>query len=56
MNEKIKECFTPHVMMHSLFGLGLGITLAAVVPALASVILGVLVMAAAVLLDYTRKQ
>ncbi len=55
MNEKVKECFTPHVMMHSLFGLGLGLTLAALIPGLASVLLGVIMMVAATALDYSRK-
>jgi hypothetical protein len=38
---KMMECFTPHALMHSLMGLGLGLFLAALVPGLASIILGV---------------
>src|SRR5207253_5297458 len=34
MDEKMKSCFTPHVMMHSLFGLGLGIWAVAGLPGL----------------------
>lgn len=55
MDEKMKSCFTPHVMMHSLFGLGLGILAVAIIPALRSVWLGLVVMAVAVALDMTRK-
>ena len=55
MDAKMKSCFTPHVLMHSLFGLGLGILLVAVIPGLRSWLLGLVVMAVAVVLDYTRK-
>jgi hypothetical protein len=55
VNEKMKSCFTPHIMMHSLFGLGLGVLLAAAVPGLRTVWLGVAVMAVALVLDATRK-
>jgi len=55
MDKKMKECFTPHTVMHSLFGLGLGLTLAALVPSLVNLWLGVGVMVVAVVLDYMRK-
>lgn len=55
MNEKMKACFTPHIQMHSLFGLGLGTLLATVIPGLREVWLGVAIMAVAVVLDATRK-
>lgn len=55
MNEKIKECFKPHVMMHSLFGLGLGIVLVNLVPGLNNLWLGAGAMVAAVVLDSMRK-
>jgi hypothetical protein len=55
VTEKMKSCFTPHIMMHSLFGLGLGVLLAAAVPGLRTVWLGVAVMAVALVLDATRK-
>ncbi len=55
MNEKMRSCFTPHVMMHSLFGLGLGLLLVAIIPGLRNVWLGLVVMAVAVALDMTRK-
>lgn len=54
MNKKMKSCFTPHAMMHSLFGLGLGLFLASLVPGLASLWLGLLVMVVAVVLDMMR--
>ncbi len=55
MNAKMKACFTPHIMMHSLFGLGLGILLATAVSGLRIVWLGVAVMVVAIILDMTRK-
>ena len=55
MNEKMKQCFTPHVMMHSLFGLGLGLLLAGLFAGLAQPWLGVVLMVVAVVLDMMRK-
>jgi hypothetical protein len=55
MDAKMKSCFTPHVLMHNLFGLGLGILVSAVIPGLRSWLLGLVLMAVAVVLDYTRK-
>jgi hypothetical protein len=55
MNKKMQECFTPHAMMHSLFGLGLGILVVSLFPGLAMVWLGVIVMVVAVVLDMMRK-
>jgi hypothetical protein len=55
MSEKMKSCFTPHVQMHSLFGLGLGTLLATVIPGLRLAWLGIAIMAVAVVLDATRK-
>ncbi|MBI3397526.1 hypothetical protein HY045_03560 [Candidatus Woesebacteria bacterium] len=51
----MKECFTPHVMMHSLFGLGLGLLLVALIPSLGSALLGLALIAVSVVLDMTRK-
>lgn len=56
MNAKMKACFTPHVMMHALFGLGLGLLLAALIPGLSVVWLGLGLMALAVVLDVMRKE
>ena len=55
MADKMKDCMTPHVMMHSLFGLGLGILLVNLIPALSILWLGVVLMVVAVVLDYRRK-
>ncbi len=55
MTKKMKECFTPHVMMHSLFGLGLGIILVSLFPSLGMLWLGVAVIVVATLLDMMRK-
>lgn len=55
MNDKMKDCFTPHVLMHSLFGIGLGIVLINFVPSLQSLWLGVGLMVVAVVLDMMRK-
>lgn len=55
MNDKMKSCFTPHVMMHSLLGLGLGILLVSLIPALGVVWLGIVIMAIAFILDAMRK-
>lgn len=55
MNEKMKECFTPHTMMHSLFGLGLGLALSALIPGLSNLWLGIVVVIVALALDMMRK-
>ena len=55
MNAKMKSCFTGHVVMHSLFGLGLGLLLAALVPSLGNAVLGLILMAVAVVADVMRK-
>lgn len=56
MNAKMKSCFAPHTMMHSLFGLGLGITLVALFPSLNMVWLGVGLIVVALILDMMRKK
>lgn len=55
MNAKLKACFTPHVAMHSLFGLGLGILLVSLIPFLNNLWLGIGLMVVAVVLDSMRK-
>ncbi len=55
MNGKWKECFTPHAIMHSLFGLGLGILLATLIPGLQLVWLAIAIMVVAVVADMMRK-
>lgn len=56
MNKKMQSCFTPHAMMHSLFGLGLGIVLVNLFPGLSAVWLGVALMVVAFVLDWMRKK
>lgn len=55
MDKKMKECFAPHVLMHSVFGLGLGLLLATLVPALQMVWLALVLMVGVVVVDYMRK-
>ena len=55
MNGKMKDCFTPHVLMHSLFGLGLGYLLVSFFPSLGNAMLGIGLMVVAVVLDMIRK-
>lgn len=55
MNKKQKECFSPHIIMHSIFGLGLGILLVSLIPSLSIFWLGLVLIALAVVLDATRK-
>ncbi len=55
MDKKMKECFAPHTLMHSLFGLGLGILLVSLFPSLALLWLGLVLMVVAIALDYMRK-
>ena len=56
MDAKTKSCFTPHVLMHSLFGLGLGIVLVTLIPSLGVMWLGVVLIVVAVVLDFMRKK
>lgn len=55
MDGKMKECFKPHTLMHSLAGLGLGIILVNLVPSLNSLLIGAAILIVAVVLDWMRK-
>jgi len=55
MNAKMKSCFTPHAITHSLLGLGLGLLLSALIPSLANVLLGIIIIVVALGLDMMRK-
>lgn len=55
MEAKMKECFKPHALMHSLMGLGLGLVLVSLVPSFANLWLGVGLVVVAMVLDYMRK-
>jgi len=56
MDAKMKSCFTPHVLMHALFGLGLGLFLSAIIPGLGNFWLGLLLMIVAIVADMMRKK
>ncbi len=55
MDKKMKACFTPHVIMHSLFGFGLGILAVSIIPSLGMAWLGLIICVAVILLDMVRK-
>lgn len=55
MNAKMKQCFEPHVLMHSLFGVGLGIVLVSLAPSLSNLWLGVGLIVVALVVDMMRK-
>lgn len=55
MNAKMKSCFTSHVLMHSLFGLGLGLFLVALIPSIANIWYGIILMVVATVFDMMRK-
>lgn len=55
MDKMMKECFAPHTLMHSAFGLGLGIILVNLVPALNNLLIGVVVVVVALGVDMMRK-
>jgi hypothetical protein len=56
MNSKVKSCFEPHVLMHALFGLGLGLFIVSFVPMLANLWIGIGLMVIAFVLDMMRKK
>lgn len=55
MNAKMKSCFTSHKMMHSLTGLGIGLLLAALIPSLANMWIGLVIIVIGIGLDMMRK-
>ena len=55
MDAKMKECFKPHVLMHSLLGLGLGLIVASLMPTLAVWWYGLVLIVVAVVIE-TIKQ
>lgn len=55
MNGKMKSCFSSHSIMHSICGLGIGLLLAALIPSLANVWLGIIIIVVAAGLDMMRK-
>jgi len=55
MTGKMKDCFTTHTVMHSLVGLGLGFLLASLIPTLANLWLGVVLIVVGAAWDMMRK-
>jgi hypothetical protein len=54
MNAKVKQCFTPHMYMHNLVGLGLGGLLTSLFSGLQHWWIGAIAIAVAVLWDLKR--
>lgn len=55
MTGKMKDCFTGHVLMHSLVGLGLGFLLVSLVPSLGNLWLGIVLIAVGIVADMIRQ-
>jgi hypothetical protein len=55
MNDKMKQCFTPHVLMHSLIGLGLGLIVADIWSGTAKWWIGLILVAIGAITDLMRK-
>lgn len=53
MNMDLKRCFTTHALLHTLFGIGLGLILVVLIPGLGgNLVLGVVVVVVALVLDF----
>ncbi len=52
----MKECMKAHPMLHSLGGVGIGLIVAALVPSMASVMIGLVVVVVAVVLEMVMVQ
>ncbi len=54
MDKMMKECFTPHALVHSLAGLGVGLVLVGLMPnlAMSGVMYGIIVVVVAIVLDF----
>lgn len=55
MDKKMKSCFSSHIVIHSLFGLGLGIVLANQIVVFDRLWIGLAAMVVAVVFDALRK-
>ncbi len=53
MKMDLKRCFTPHALLHNLFGIGIGLILAVLVPSLATLTIGIVVVVVALVADAT---
>ncbi len=56
MDQKMKECFSTHSMIHSLSGLGIGLILVGLIPVLGqyALVLGIVALVFSVIWDYMR--
>ncbi|MBI2616675.1 hypothetical protein HYW55_00915 [Candidatus Gottesmanbacteria bacterium] len=52
MDKMMQECFKPHPLLHTLGGVGLGLIVAALWPDLATVTVGVVVFAVAIVGEF----
>lgn len=54
MNSQMKACFTPHVIVHSLTGLGIGLILVNLIPSIANMglTLGVIILVVGIVADF----
>ncbi len=55
MTDKMKKCFTPHVIMHSVVGLGIGLVIASLLPGLPLLWIGLGVIVVGTVLDVMQK-
>ena len=55
MKMDFKRCFTPHALLHNLFGIGIGLILISIMPGLVAnaMMLGIVVVVVALFLDAT---
>ena len=55
MDKKFKECMKPHYIAHSVSGLGIGLILVGLFPALATMalILGIVALVAGIIFDFS---
>lgn len=55
MDKKFKECMKPHYIAHSVSGLGVGLILVGLFPALATMalILGIVALVAGIIFDFS---
>jgi hypothetical protein len=57
MNQKMKECMTPHALLHTLTGIGVGLILAGLSPGIygMAVTLGVVLTGLGIVGEFFRK-
>ena len=55
MNKNTKDCFSKHMMIHSLTGAGVGIIVANIITPLNSIMVGLILLVVGIILDMVRK-